>query len=51
MIGLDGRVQKAFPIGAATDEIAVQAARELVDGHAIELWDRGRKIVRFEAKT
>ena len=50
VIGRDDRIQNAIPVEAPNDELAVLAARNLVDGHAIELWDRGRKFVRFEAK-
>ena len=51
VIGADERIQSAAPIIALDDETAIQAARNLVDGHAVELWDRGRKIIRFEAKS
>jgi len=31
-----------------SDDEAKERARQLVDGHAIELWDEGRRIETFE---
>ena len=33
-----------------TDEVSVEAAKQLVDGHDVELWQRHRKVEKFEAK-
>jgi len=35
---------------AATDEEAKQRAKQLVDGHAVELWQEGRKVATFDSK-
>ena len=47
LIGADGRIETASPLEAATDDEAMEQARQLVDGHDIELWDRGRLVVRL----
>jgi adenylosuccinate lyase len=33
---------------AANDEEAKERAKQLVDGHAVELWQAGRKIATFD---
>ena len=48
LIGQAGRVESATPIEAATDAEAVEKARQLLDGLAIELWDRSRLVVRLD---
>jgi hypothetical protein len=48
LIGDDGRISKRFAIVCDDDEEAKRAAKQMVDGHAIELWQEGRKIATFE---
>jgi hypothetical protein len=38
-------------VDCVADEEALRHARNLVDGHAIEVWDGARFIVRIESKT
>jgi len=47
IIGDDGHVKKRFDLPCENDEDAVERAKQLVDGHAVELWDMGRKIATF----
>jgi hypothetical protein len=35
----------------ANDEEAKDRAKQLVDGHAVELWQEARKIATFKPKT
>ncbi len=42
-----GHVLKAAIIDAFNDDEATKLARQLVDAHAIELWDRDRIIAKF----
>ncbi len=49
LLDANGRVLKAVIIDALSDEDAVELAYKLVDGHAIELWERERVIAKFEA--
>ena len=50
LIGADGRFSKRVAIVCDDDEEAKRFARQLVDGHAIELWHEARKIATFEAE-
>jgi hypothetical protein len=34
-------------IVAANDEEAKEQAKQLIDGHAVELWQEGRKVATF----
>lgn len=47
MIGDGGRVETATPLEALDDETAIEQARQLMDGHLIELWDRTRLIAKL----
>jgi adenylosuccinate lyase len=44
----DGHITNRVTIIAAHDEEAKEQAKRLVDGHAVELWQEGRKIATFE---
>ena len=46
----DGRVQDRIDLFCENDDDAKERAKQLVDGHAVELWDEARKIARFEPK-
>jgi hypothetical protein len=50
LVGKDGHFKKSIPQVCAGDDAAKQEAEQLVDGHDIELWQRDRKIARFERK-
>jgi len=47
-IGRDGSIQRRVDFVSPDDDYARQIAKRMVDGHAIELWQRARKIDRFE---
>jgi hypothetical protein len=44
----DSHIRAAKIIEAEDDETAIKAVRPMVDGHAIEIWERKRFIVRLE---
>jgi hypothetical protein len=48
VIGEDGHVTKRIEINCENDEEAKRCARQLVDGHAIELWQEARMIETFD---
>jgi len=50
LIGVDGRISKRVTIVCDDDEEAKRLAKQMVDGHAIELWHEARKIATFEAE-
>lgn len=44
----DGHIKSRTDLSCENDEEAKKRAQQLVDGHAIELWQQARKIVKFE---
>ena len=48
VIGDDGHITSRIAVIGADDAEAKRLAKQLVDGHAIELWQRTRKVARFE---
>ena len=48
IIGENGRVAGRKDLICETEDEAKKRAKQLVDGHAVELWDQARKIARFE---
>jgi hypothetical protein len=50
IIGTDGHFHNAVPLECADDTEATEQAKQLVDGHDVELWQRARKIATFEHK-
>lgn len=47
IISPGGGILLAHNLNCGTDEQAIRKAREYTDGHAVELWDRSRKIASF----
>jgi len=51
IIGIDGHFIKAeFLSDHPDDATAIEAAKHLVDGHDVELWDRDRMVIRLAQK-
>ena len=48
VIGSDGHIRNRIECFCESDDDAKQRAQQLVDGHAVELWDEARKVARFE---
>lgn len=48
MIGIDGRFLRAVELVCPDDDAAEEYARQLVDGHDVELWQGDRKITTFK---
>ena len=46
----EGHVTNRIEFFCENDDEAKERAKQLVDGHAVELWDEGRKIAKFEPK-
>ena len=51
LIGSDGHFCKSVVLDEPDETAAIVAAKQLVDGHDVELWQRDRKIAKFEQKT
>jgi len=47
MIGQDGYFYESVPLDCADDAEAKEKAKQLVDGHDIELWERDCKVAAF----
>ena len=46
-IGPDGRIQSRIELICIDDDDALAHAKQLVDGHDVELWELDRKIATF----
>jgi hypothetical protein len=49
LIGTDGHFFKSVVLDALDDAEAIAAAKQLVDGNDVELWQRDRKIAKFDS--
>jgi hypothetical protein len=47
LLGPDGQIQKRVDLVCENDKVAQERAKQLVDGHDVELWQLGRKIATF----
>ena len=50
IIGDDGHIQERVDLISDDDEQAKRRAKQLVDGHSVELWFESRKIADFKAE-
>jgi hypothetical protein len=50
LIGLDGRFYRSVPLDCVDDAAAVEQAKQLLDGHDIELWQLDRKVTMLDHK-
>ena len=48
IVGKDGNFQSSIALDCAHDDAAIELAKQLADGHDVELWQRDRKIARFQ---
>lgn len=49
-IGSDGHFHSSSPLECADDAEAMEKTKQLVDGYDVELWQRDRKIAKFDKK-
>jgi hypothetical protein len=49
IIGSDGHFVKAIQLDCVDDAAAIESAKQFIDGRDIELWQRDRRIARFDA--
>jgi hypothetical protein len=49
IIGRDGHIQKAVLLDCSNDKAAIESAKQFINGHEVELWQRDRLIARFDA--
>ena len=50
IMGPDGHVQNRLDVQCNDEAEAIRLAKQLVDRHDVELWQRDRKIAKFERK-
>ena len=50
LLDSSGHIFLAFEIDSPNYESAIEAARQYVDGHDVELWQEARFILRIKAK-
>lgn len=50
VVGVDGHFIRAIDLSCADEKEAIQSAKQFIDGHDLELWQRDRLITRFAAK-
>jgi hypothetical protein len=50
IVGMDGRIVRAVDLICPDDDTAKEYAKNLVDGHDVELWQNHRKIAKFDHK-
>ena len=48
VVGSDGHFIDSFVLECADDTEAMERAKQLVDGHDVELWQLARKITVFK---
>jgi hypothetical protein len=46
-MGRDGRIKNRVEFYCDTEEAAKERAKQLVDGHDVELWRRDQRIATF----
>ncbi|HEV7636779.1 MAG TPA: hypothetical protein VGO54_15225 [Bradyrhizobium sp.] len=50
VIGQDGKFVKAVALDCADDAAAIEYAMQLIEEHDTELWQRDRRIARFDGR-
>ena len=50
VVGSDGHFTKAIQLNCHDDGAAIESAKQFIDGHDIELWQRDRRIARFDTR-
>jgi hypothetical protein len=50
IIAHDGKISRAVELLCPDDDTAKEYAKQLVDGHHVELWQGERRVTKFEHK-
>jgi hypothetical protein len=48
LIGRDSHLMKVVDLICDDDDDAIRCARPMVDGHGVELWQRDRRVAKFD---
>jgi hypothetical protein len=50
VIGRDGHFERAVILDCTDDDAAIESAKQLVDGHDVEIWQLDRLVTRLPSK-
>jgi hypothetical protein len=50
VVGNDGHFVRAVQLDCPDDNAAIESAKQFVDGLDVELWQRDRRVARFDRK-
>ena len=50
IIGQDGHFQKAVELDSTDYLTAIESAKQLVDGHDVEVWQQDRLIAKLQSE-
>jgi hypothetical protein len=50
IIGDDDHITTRIELDCSDDKAAIEYAKQYIDGHDIELWQRDRRIARFDTR-
>jgi hypothetical protein len=51
LLDSDGHFIRPILLVCLNDECAKEYAKQLVDGHDVELWQGGRQVAKFDRKS
>jgi len=51
IVGLHDRSIGVVELDCTDDKSAIKSARQLVDSHDVELWQRDRPVARFDVRS
>ena len=50
IIGRDGHFQSAVKLDSNDDDAAIEAAKQLVNGYDVELWQQARLVAKLQSQ-
>jgi hypothetical protein len=50
IVDSDGHFIRPIQLACSNDECAKEYAKQLVDGHGVELWQEDRQVAKFDRK-
>ena len=51
VLGVDAQIIAAVKLERPNDDAAIESARELLDGHDIEIWQEARIVAKLKSET
>ena len=50
ILGQDGHFVKSVILDCDNDNAAIESAKQLVDGHDVEVWQLDRKVAKLDSR-